>query len=123
MRIKAKIPGHILRRLKLPEADSKLSCAVSAGPFPQHLIRQALFRARGDMTSGEIKQVKEVDSVKAELPLFVLEEAAPDLYKMAEDDNVEIGPFAVRGWCHVAQARGWQVICLAAGGQQLVPRR
>jgi hypothetical protein len=57
---------------------------------------ESLFRARGDMHSGEIKQVKEVDSVKAELPLFVAEEDAPDLYKMAEDDAVEIGPFAVR---------------------------
>jgi len=74
-------------------------CAVTAGPFPQSLIRQSLFRARGDMTSGEIKQVKEVDSVKAELPLFVTQDEAPDLYKMAEDDTVEIGPFAVR--CHI----------------------
>ena len=59
---------------------------------------ESLFRARGDMHSGEIKQVKEVDSVKAELSLFVAEEVAPDLYKMAEDDAVEIGPFAVRPW-------------------------
>lgn len=70
--------------------------AVAAGPFPQALIKESLFRARGDMHSGEIKQVKEVDSVKAELPLFVAEEDAPDLYKTAEDDAVEIGPFAVR---------------------------
>lgn len=69
---------------------------MAAGPFPQALIMESLFRARGDMTSGEIKQVKEVDSVKAELPLFVAEDDAPDLYKMAEDDAVEIGPFAVR---------------------------
>ncbi len=80
-----------------------MSCAVSAGPFPQQLIRESLFRARGDMTSGEIKQVKEVDSVKAELPLFVSEEEAPDIYKMAEDDNVEIGPFAVRHWRSVVE--------------------
>ena len=83
---------------ELPRAHGSLEHAVSAGPFPQQLIRQSLFRARGDMTSGEIKQVKELDSVKAELPLFVSEEEAPEIYKMAEDDIVEIGPFAVRGW-------------------------
>ena len=90
------------QRLSSPFAHFKQAhmwfwlCAVTAGPFPQSLIRQSLFRARGDMASGEIKQVKEVDSVKAELPLFVTQEEAPDLYKMAEDDIVEIGPFAVR---------------------------
>ena len=68
---------------------------MCASPFPQHLIRDALFRLRGDMTSGEIKKVKELDSVKAELPLLVMEDDAPDLYKMAEDDIVEIGPFVV----------------------------
>lgn len=68
---------------------------MCASPFPQHLIKDALFRLRGDMTSGEIKKVKVLDSVKAELPLLVMEDNAPDLYKMAEDDIVEIGPFAV----------------------------
>ena len=68
---------------------------MCASPFPQHLIKDALFRLRGDMVSGEIKKVKVLDSVKAELPLLVMEDDAPDLYKMAEDDIVEIGPFAV----------------------------
>lgn len=79
----------------LPDSGCVAS-AVTAAPFPQQMNREALFLARGDMTSGEIKKVKEVDSVKAELPLFVLEEEAPDLYKMAADDVVEIGPFVVR---------------------------
>ena len=91
---------------------------MSAGPFPQQLIRQSLFRARGDMTSGEIKQVKEVDSVKAELPLFVLEEEAPDIYKMAEDDSVEIGPFVVRHRPCLDQAL---LTCEHAAGMAVLP--
>ena len=70
--------------------------AVARGPFPQELNKQALFRARLDMHAGEIKAVKEVDSVKAELPLVVYQDEAPDIYKMADDDAVEIGPFVVR---------------------------
>lgn len=70
---------------------------VARGPFPQELNKQALFRARMDMVAGEIKAVKEVDSVKAELPLLVYQEDAPDVYKMAEDDAVEIGPFLGTG--------------------------
>ena len=70
--------------------------AVARGPFPQELNKQALFRARLDMHAGEIKSVKEVDSVKAELPLLVYQDEAPDVYKMADDDAVEIGPFVVR---------------------------
>jgi hypothetical protein len=70
--------------------------AVAGGPFPQALNREALFRARLDLFAGEIKAVKEVNSVKAELPLLVHEEEAPDVYRMAEDDVVEVGPFLVR---------------------------
>lgn len=69
---------------------------MARGPFPQEMNKQALFRARMDMVAGEIKAVKEVDSVKAELPLLVYQEDAPDVYKMAEDDAIEIGPFLVR---------------------------
>ncbi len=31
----------------------------------------------------------------AELPLYVLEKEAPELYKMTEEDAVEVGPFTV----------------------------
>lgn len=75
-----------------------MCAAVARGPFPQELNKQALFRARLDMHAGEIKAVKEVDSVKAELPLLVYQDEAPDVYKMADDDAVEIGPFVVRRW-------------------------
>jgi hypothetical protein len=72
------------------------SAAVARGPFPQALNRDALFKARGDMHAGEIKAVKAAISVRQELPLLVAEGAAPELYKAAEDDSIEVGPFEVR---------------------------
>ncbi len=35
-------------------------------------------------------------SVMAEVALVVSEEEAPDVYKLSEEDSVEIGPFTVR---------------------------
>ena len=70
--------------------------AVARGPFPQALNRDALFKARNDMTAGEIKAVKDIISVRQELPLLVREEAAPEVYRAAEDDGVEVGPFEAR---------------------------
>ena len=90
---------------------------MCASPFPQHLIKDALFRLRGDMTSGEIKKVKVLDSVKAELPLLVMEDDAPDLYKMAEDDIVEIGPFAVSPSLSGLQDSLWLLVPVPERGQ------
>ena len=39
--------------------------------------------------------VKEEISVLAELPLYIREDEAPDLYKMSAEDGVEVGPFTV----------------------------
>lgn len=71
--------------------------AVACGPFPQGLQRAALFKARGDMHAGEIKAVKEAISVRQELPLLVAEGEAPEVYKAAADDAIEVGPFEVCG--------------------------
>lgn len=87
--------GHNEKGLQLI-VGAVVGAAVARGPFPQALNKEALFRARLDMKAGEIKAVKEVDSVKAELPLLVHQDDAPDIYKMAEDDAVEVGPFVVR---------------------------
>ena len=91
-------PRHWTNTLsKYLSFDSRFNCpAVACGPFPQQLNRDALFKARGDMHAGEIKAVKEVISVRQELPLLVEEGAAPELYKAAADDAVEVGPFEVR---------------------------
>lgn len=46
-----------------------------------------------------LQTVKEEISVLAELPLYVREQDAPDLYKMSEEDGVEVGPFTVSCRC------------------------
>ncbi|KAL4436125.1 hypothetical protein ABPG77_005573 [Micractinium sp. CCAP 211/92] len=71
--------------------------APAAPPFPQALNREALLRVRGDILAGETKTVKEEISVLAELPLYVLEKEAPELYRMTEEDAVEVGPFTGGG--------------------------
>ena len=38
-------------------------------------------------------------SVLTELPLFVREDEQPDLYKLTEDDGVELGPFEASAFC------------------------
>lgn len=42
-----------------------------------------------------LQSVKEEISVLAELPLYVREEQAPELYRMSGEDAVEVGPFTV----------------------------
>lgn len=41
-------------------------------------------------------------SVMAEVALLVGEEEAPEVYKLTEEDSVEVGPFAVRLGCTLA---------------------
>ena len=85
-----------------PQDKGTLPGAVARGPFPQALNRDALFKARNDMTAGEIKAVKDIISVRQELPLLVREEAAPEVYKAAEDDSVEVGPFEASPLPHLS---------------------
>ena len=42
-----------------------------------------------------VQTVKEEISVLAELALCVREEEAPELYRLSEEDSVEVGPFTV----------------------------
>ena len=42
-----------------------------------------------------LQTVKEEISVLAELALCVREEEAPELYRLSEEDGVEVGPFTV----------------------------
>jgi hypothetical protein len=58
--------------------------------------KDPLFKARGDISSGEIKLVKEILSVTGRVELVVPEGEAPDLFKAGEGDAWEAGPFAVR---------------------------
>ncbi|GAB4814665.1 hypothetical protein N2152v2_001711 [Parachlorella kessleri] len=75
-------------------SGAEVEAAVASAPFPQHLNRDALYRARGDITANEIKSVKEELSIAAELALLVRDEGAQrDLYRMGPDDVPEAGPF------------------------------
>lgn len=72
-----------------------LGSAASSAPFAQDLNKDALYRVKGDITAGEIKLVKEISSVRAELRVLV-PEAAEGVYQAQEGDLIELGPFQVR---------------------------
>lgn len=69
--------------------------AVSSPPFPPSINEDALFKARNDISAGEIKIFKEVLSVAAEIHVLLGEKEAEEVYNLTEDDRVEIGPFVV----------------------------
>ena len=52
---------------------------MASAPFSQTLNAAALFKARGDMSSGEIKKLKEEISVMAQLDLLVSEKGAEEV--------------------------------------------
>ncbi|PRW60867.1 hypothetical protein C2E21_1253 [Chlorella sorokiniana] len=89
---------HVGQRASV-RVNSGVTYEVSpaAPPFPQALNREALLRVRGDIRAEEIKTVKEEISVLAELPLYIREDEAPELYKMSAEDGVEVGPFTGAG--------------------------
>lgn len=70
--------------------------AVASAPFPLMRNKDALFKARGDISSGEIKFVKDEICIAAQLELLVPEGEAEDLFKADAGDSWEAGPFAVR---------------------------
>jgi hypothetical protein len=56
-------------------------------------------------SSLPLQTVKEELSVAAELPLYVREEQYPELYRLSQDDAVEVGPFTVsKGSCCLCAA-------------------
>jgi hypothetical protein len=55
--------------------------------------QDALFKARGDISAGEIKIFKDVLSVPGEVHLLVSEKEAEEVFHLTEGDKVEIGPF------------------------------
>ena len=70
--------------------------AVSSSPFPPSLNRDALFKARNDISAGEIKMFKETISVPAEVHLLVGQKEAEEVFNASEGDSVEFGAFVVR---------------------------
>ena len=69
---------------------------MASAPFPLMRNKDALFKARGDISSGEIKFVKDEICIAAQLELLVPEGEAEDLFKADAGDSWEAGPFAVR---------------------------
>ena len=89
--------GQDLIRRHLSNLKAVVSApAVASAPFPQTLNRNALFKARGDISAGEIKIFKDILTVKAEVHLLVDEKEAEEVYNLTEGDSVEVGPFMVR---------------------------
>ena len=59
------------------------------------LNKQALFKVRGDIHSGEIKKVVENISVTWPLQVLVAEDDGDEVWNLTEGDSVEVGPFKV----------------------------
>lgn len=70
---------------------------VATAPFPLDRQQAALFKLKGDMFAGEIKEAKEEINVVEELHLLVLEEEHPDLFRAEGDETIEVGPFHGNG--------------------------
>lgn len=70
---------------------------VSSPPFTLSANQDALFKARGDISAGEIKIFKDVLSVPGEVHLLVGEKEAEEVFNLTEGDKVEIGPFVGAG--------------------------
>lgn len=71
---------------------------VSTPPFPQSVMRESLWRVRGDLFAGETKVSKDPASTLAEVSLLVREgDGMPDIYNMGDDDLLECGPFVGSG--------------------------
>jgi len=80
----------------VPLADAQVVPAVSSPPFTLSANQDALFKARNDISAGEIKIYKDIDSVNGEVHLLLNEKEAEEVYNLTEGDKVEIGPFVVR---------------------------
>jgi hypothetical protein len=70
---------------------------VSTAPFPLKMQQQPLYHARGDLTAGEIKAVREPTSVTGRLEVLVPDGEAKDLLEASAADTVEVGPFQGAG--------------------------
>ncbi|PSC74147.1 hypothetical protein C2E20_2793 [Micractinium conductrix] len=89
---------HIGQRASLRvNSGAVAEVAPAAPPFPESLNREALLRVRGDIKADETKKVIEEISVLAELPLYVREAEAPEIYKLTAEDGIEVGPFVGGG--------------------------
>lgn len=72
-----------------------VAVAVCSRPFPLNLIKEALYKVRGDLYAGAMKLHADVLSISGELHLLVDEKDGEEIWNLTEGDNVELGPFKV----------------------------
>lgn len=60
-------------------------------------LQESLWKARGDIFAGEVKQYVEPSSSLMELSLLVHQDQAPELYNATQADLFEVGPFTGNG--------------------------
>ena len=70
--------------------------AVSSPPFPLSRNQDPLFKARGDISAGEIKIFKEILSVEGQVDVLLSEKEAEEVFNLTDGDKLEVGPFKVR---------------------------
>ena len=72
---------------------------MSSPPIPSVANQDPLFKARGDISAGEIKIFKDIVSVEGQADLLLSEKEAEEVFNLTEGDRVEIGPFKVISLC------------------------
>lgn len=75
--------------------------AVASPPFPQYWNQDPLFKARGDISAGEIKIFKDIVSIEGQVELLMSQKEADEVFNLTEGDKVEVGPFVVSPCVHV----------------------
>ena len=69
---------------------------MASPPFPSMINQDPLFKARGDISAGEIKIFKDIVSLEGRVDLLLSQKEAEEVFNLSEDDRIEIGPFVVR---------------------------
>lgn len=69
--------------------------AVCSRPFPLTMIKEALYKVRGDLYAGAMKLHADVLSIPGELRLLVDEKDGDEFWNLTEGDSVEVGAFQV----------------------------
>ena len=70
---------------------------VASPPWGAAANARALVAARGDVYAGEIKTVRDPVSLRVPLQVWVTPKSAPDLWRVAVGDPVDVGPFVGGG--------------------------
>lgn len=75
--------------------STMFAVAVCSRPFPLTMIKEALYKVRGDLYAGAMKLHADVLSIPGELRLLVDEKDGDEIWNLTEGDSVEVGAFQV----------------------------